>query len=110
MTAGQMHESIVRDSRGRFAVGHSANPAGPVKSKRYVALLAGIVSEFGELTPAESVVVDQAIRLLIRAERAADHALAARCSRTAQSWLRDLRERRAVQAPLPQTVEEMLNG
>jgi hypothetical protein len=96
--------------------GTSGNPAGKShhsKSKRYVELHAGIVSEFGKLTPAEMVVIDHVTRQLIRSERTKDAALAARCSRTAQSWLKDLRERRAIQAGERRAVPslgEMLNG
>jgi hypothetical protein len=47
---------------------------------------------------------------LIRAEKAKDHAEAARCSRNARDWLAQIAERRATQAPLPPTLEDMLNG
>ena len=77
-----------------------------VKSKRYLELHAGIVGDLGvdlsELSGIDRIAVEQIVQQLLRAERAKDHAEAARCSRTAQQWLKDLQARRAKREPMPQ--------
>jgi hypothetical protein len=96
-----------RRGRGRpFPKGVSGNPSGSHQSKRYIELRASIVGDLGELSGLDQIAVDQIVRALIRAEKAKDHAEAARCSRNARDWLRDLRERRNVQeSPLPSLSE-----
>jgi len=95
-----------------FPKGVSGNPKGSHghQTKRYLELRASIVGDLGELSGLEAIAVDQIVCALIRAEKAKDHAEAARCSRNARDWLAQIAERRATQAPLPPTLEDMLNG
>ena len=112
MTAAAMHQSLQqreqRRPRGRpFQKGVSGNPSGSKQSKRYIELRASIVGDLGELSGLDQVAVDQIVRALIRAERAKDHAEAARCSRNARDWLHDLRDRRAIQEPSIVSLKEL---
>lgn len=86
-----------------------------VKSKRYLELYASIVGDLGisdldQLSGIERIAVEQIVQLLRRAERAKDHTEAARCSRTAQQWLRDLREQRAKREPKRRPLAAYLDG
>jgi hypothetical protein len=95
-----------------FPKGVSGNPSGSHQSKRYTELRASIVGDLGELSGLEAIAVDQIVRALIRAEKAKDHALAARCSRNARDWLRDLRARRReheANQPVP-SLQELMAG
>lgn len=87
--------------------GQSGNPGGRQSNgKRYQELRASIVGDLGELSGLDQIAVDQIVRALIRAEKAKDHAEAARCSRNARDWLRDLRERRNAE-PVIRSLEEL---
>jgi hypothetical protein len=84
-----------------------------VKSKRYLELHASIVGDLGvrnvsELSGIDRIAVEQIVQQLRRAERAKDHAEAARCSRTAQQWLKDLQGRRAKREPSGPPLREYL--
>jgi hypothetical protein len=79
------------------------------KSKRCLALQASIVGDLGfhdlgELSGIDRIAVEQIVQLLVRSEKAKDHDEAARCSRQAQVWLRDL-QRRCQPAPKPGLAE-----
>lgn len=91
----------------------SGQSGSEVKSKRYLELHAAIVGglggpDLGELSGIDRIAVDQIVQQLLRAERAKDHAEAARCSRTAQQWLKDLQARRAKPEPRSSTLREDL--
>jgi hypothetical protein len=80
-----------------------------VKSKRYLALHARIVGDLGvgdlgELSGIDQIAVEQIVQQLLRAEQCKDHAESARCSRTAQQWLKDLQARRAKREPQDERV------
>jgi hypothetical protein len=80
-----------------------------VKSKRYLELRANIISGLdGEPSGIDAIAVDQIVQQLVRAERAKDHDHAARCSRTAQMWLKGLQARRAKREPPGPTLADIL--
>jgi hypothetical protein len=80
-----------------------------VKSKRYLEIRASVDSGLdSEPTGLDAVVVDQVTQLLLRAERAKDSDIAARCSRQAQQWLKQLQARRAKREPREETMSEYL--
>lgn len=96
----QDQAQATRTARGRFRPGHSGNPTGStMKSKRHREILACVlgdlgVGDLGKLSGIDRIAVEQIVQQLRRAERAKDHAEAARCSRTAQAWLKDVQARR----------------
>jgi hypothetical protein len=75
-----------------------------VKSKRYLALHARIVGDLGELSGIDQIAVEQIVQQLLRAEQCKDHAESARCSRTAQQWLKGLQARRTKREPQDERV------
>jgi hypothetical protein len=73
-----------------------------VKSKRYLEIRANVVASLGaEPCGIDAVAVDQIVQLLLRAERTKDHDDAARCSRTAHQWLKDVQARRVKRSEPP---------
>jgi hypothetical protein len=102
-----------RTARGRFRSGQSGNPSGSIVSKRHLEILACVLGDLGvgdlrELSGIDRLAVEQVVQQLRRAERAKDHAEAARCSRTAQQWLKDLQGRRAKREPSGPSLHEYL--
>jgi hypothetical protein len=79
-----------------------------VKSRRYLEIRASIIAGLdGEPSGIDAIAVEQITQQLVRAERAKDHDEAARCSRTAQMWLKGL-QRRAKREPPEETMAQYL--
>jgi hypothetical protein len=103
-----------RRGAGRpFPKGVSGNPSGSKQPKRYLEILGCVLADLGvgglgELSGLDRLAVEQVVQQLRRAERAKDHAEAARCSRTAQQWLKDLQGRRAKREPSGPSLREYL--
>jgi hypothetical protein len=94
----QQHDNQQRKLRGKpFAPGVSGNPLGPhaVVKERVAELVAAMAADLGELTGIDAVVLQQAARLLVRAERTKNPDIAVRASSVAQRMLASLSKKRS---------------
>jgi hypothetical protein len=112
-SAGEMQDTaeVGRRTRGRFKPGVSGNPGGGTKSKRFLALRADIVNDLGgedALTGIDRVVVEQAVALLIRSEKAKDGNDAVRASNAASRLLASLRSTKRRRGPAAIPLREQL--
>ena len=86
----------VRQNPGQYHPGQSGNPLGPhaVVKERVDELVAAMAADLGELTGIDSVVLRQAARLLVRAERTKNPDIAVRASNAASRMLATLQRKR----------------
>jgi hypothetical protein len=97
--AAAADQQVKGKPRGRpFPPGVSGNPSGVAKQRpnereRIAELFSIIAADYGELTGIERV-VQQAARLLARAEKAADADIAVRASNAASRMLATLKRKR----------------
>jgi hypothetical protein len=86
----------VRQNPGQYQPGQSGNPLGPhaVVKERVDELVAAMAADLGELTGIDSVVLRQAARLLVRAERTKNPDIAVRASNAASRMLATLQKKR----------------
>ena len=105
-----------RDARtGRWLPGHSGNPAGPTinnrkhTNQRAIELFDQWVADFDRslLTAIERSLLEQAARLMVRAERTHDPDIAVRASSVAQRMLQSVRTKKRKRAGRPPLREQL---
>ena len=104
MSAGEMQATVSRDARGRFMPGVSGNPLGQIKGKRLTALYTELASDFGgedQLTAAGRLLLEQACRLKLRAEREHNPNHAVRLSNASARLLAKVATERRPESPPP---------
>jgi hypothetical protein len=83
----------------RWVKGQSGNPLGRRTNKQRIAERDVLADEFAAPTPVERLLLEQAARLLVRAENAMDADIAVRAFGAVRRLLANLRARRDVDAP-----------
>ena len=107
----QDNAQIKRRPAHLFKPGVSGNPSGGTRSKRFLALRGDIVADLGGedmLTGIDRVIVEQAVALLIRSEKAKDGNDAVRASNAASRLLATLTAKRKAREPAHVPLREQL--